>query len=144
VLHAAAVTERAGRGYPGVDAAIEARRADAGLVHTPRVLLEEEMAEHLVADEDGRFRFRYSREAAARAFEELAAAPARLKEVVCPTLLVRAKLSDLLTEEAAERAAAELRRCRVETVPGSHVVLWDALAETSALVRDFVTEPSRA
>ena len=143
-MHAAAAQERSGRGHTDVDAAIEARRVEAGLVHTPRALLEEEMAEHLVADEDGRFRFRYSREAAARAYEELAEAPARLKEIVCPTLLVRAERSDLLSEEAADRAAAELRRCRVATVPGSHVVLWDALAETSALVRDFVTEPSRA
>jgi len=27
---------------------------------------------------------------------------------------------------------------RVETVPGGHTVLWDALAETSAHVRDFL------
>ena len=37
-----------------------------------------------------------------------------------------------------ERVTDELRRVRVEHVPGGHVVLWDALAETSALVRDFL------
>jgi lipase len=130
--------------FASVDDAIEQVRAEAGLVHTPRALLEEEMAEHLVADEDGRFRLRYSREAAARAAESLFAHPPLLKEVVCPTLIVRAKGSTALGAAGAERAAAELRRSRIAVVPGSHAVLWDALAETGALVRDFVTERIRA
>ena len=57
-MHAAARAERRGGGYATVDEAIEQRRRDDGLEHTPRALLEEEMAEHLVADEDGRFRYR--------------------------------------------------------------------------------------
>jgi pimeloyl-ACP methyl ester carboxylesterase len=125
--------------FAGVDDAIERVRAENGLVHTPRALLEEEMAEHLVADEDGRFRLRYSREAVARAMEALFLTPPKLKEIVCPTLLVRAEESSALGAEGAERAAAELRRCQIAVVPGSHAVLWDALAETGALVRDFVT-----
>jgi pimeloyl-ACP methyl ester carboxylesterase len=130
--------------FANVDDAIEQIRGEAGLVHTPRALLEEEMAEHLVADEDGRFRLRYSREAAARAAEGLFQSPPKLKEIVCPTLIVRAEGSRTLGAEGAERAAAELRRCRIAVVPGSHAVLWDALAETGALVRDFVTERIRA
>jgi pimeloyl-ACP methyl ester carboxylesterase len=130
--------------FAGVDDAIERVRMENGLVHTPRALLEEEMAEHLVADEDGRFRLRYSREAVARAMEGLLLWPPKLKEIVCPTLLVRAEESSALGAEGAERAAAELRRCRIAVVPGSHAVLWDALAETGALVRDFVTERIRA
>jgi pimeloyl-ACP methyl ester carboxylesterase len=107
--------------------------------------LEEEMAEHLVADEDGRFRLRYSREAAAQALEALAdAPPPRLKEIVCPTLLVRADRSRLLSEDDAERAADELRRCTCRVVPGGHSVLWDALAETGALVREFLLAGIRA
>ena len=50
----------------------------------------------------------------------------------------------MLGEQGAERAAAELRRCQIAVVPGSHAVLWDALAETGALVRDFVTARIRA
>jgi pimeloyl-ACP methyl ester carboxylesterase len=130
--------------FGGVDDAIEQVRAECGLVHTPRALLEEEMAEHLVADEDGRFRLRYSREAAGRAAEAVFLSPPRLKQIVCPTLIIRAEQSSALGPEGAERAAAELRRCRVTVVPGSHAVLWDALAETGALVRDFVTERIRA
>ena len=130
--------------FTGVDEAIEQVRAEAGLVHTPRALLEEEMAEHLVADEDGRFRLRYSREAAERAAEALFEHPPMLKEIVCPTLIVRAEDSAALGAAGAERAAADLRRARVAVVPGSHAVLWDALAETGALVRDFVTQRIRA
>jgi len=134
-----------GCAYASVDAAIESYLSGGGLVHTPRALLEEEMAEHLVAGEDGRFRLRYSREAAAQALEELAdAPPPRLKEVVCPTLLVRAEQSTLLTEEDAEQAAAELRRCTIRVVPGGHAVLWDSLAETGALVRAFLLAGIRA
>ena len=130
--------------FTGVDEAIEQVRAESGLVHTPRALLEEEMAEHLVADEDSRFRMRYSREAAARAAEAVFLSPPKLKEIVCPTLIVRAEESTALGAEGADRAAAELRRSRVAIVPGSHAVLWDALAETGALVRDFVTVRIRA
>jgi lipase len=133
-----------GGAFAGVDEAIERARADAGLVHTPRALLEEEMAEHLVADEDGRFRLRYSREAAARALDGLFGSQPKLKEIVCATLIVRAEESRVLDEDDAMRAAAELRRCRLAVAPGSHAVLWDALAETGALVRDFVTERIRA
>ncbi len=59
-------------------------------------------------------------------------------------LLVRGERSGLLTAADAEMAAAALRRCRVEVVPGGHVPLWDALAETGALVKDFVAVPTRA
>ena len=130
--------------FVSVDDAVERLRAEAGLVHTPRALLEEEMAEHLVADEDGRFRLRYSRQAVAGAMDGLIFSPPRLKEIVCPTLIVRAEESKVLSAEDVERAAAELRRCQLAVVPGSHAVLWDALAETGALVRDFVTERIRA
>ena len=136
--------QRRSGAFASVDDAIEGLRSDAGLAHTPRALLEEEMAEHLVADEDGRFRLRYSREATARAADALLLSPPKLKEIVCPTLIVRAAESTTLGEQEAERAAAELRRCQIAVVPGSHAVLWDALAETGALIRDFVTERIRA
>ncbi len=143
-LRDAADAQRAAGGFGSVDEAIDHERAQAGLRHTPRALLAEEMAEHLVAAEDGSFRFRYSREAAAAALDELVDSDPRLKELVCPTLVVRADESELLTEDAADRAMAELRRGRLECVPGGHGVLWDALAETSALVCDFVFAGSPA
>jgi pimeloyl-ACP methyl ester carboxylesterase len=130
--------ERHGGSFGSVDEAISHLRRESGLEHTPRALLEEEMAEHLVADEDGRFRQRYSRSAASQAMDALRGTQPPLREVVCPVLIVRGESSDVLSERDAEQAAEELRRGRMETVPGGHCLLWDALAETSALVRDFV------
>jgi lipase len=137
-MHAAARAEREGGGYDSVDDAIERRRREDGLEHTPRALLEEEMAEHLVADEDGRFRYRYSREAAAAALDAIADPETRLGDVLCPTMVIGALGSTWLGEAELQRITDELRKVRVEEVPGGHVVLWDALAETSAHVRDFL------
>jgi pimeloyl-ACP methyl ester carboxylesterase len=137
---ALAETERDGQVFASVAAAVADWPGFAGLEHTPRALLEEDLAEHLVADRDGRLRFRYSHDAAAAALAAMAEpVAANLKEVVCPVLLVRGDHSQLFTAEDAAGAAAELRRCRIEIVPGGHTPLWDALAETGALVKDFVS-----
>ncbi len=141
---ALAGSERHGQVFVSADAAIASWPGYAGLHHTPRALVEEDVAEHLVVDQDGRLRFRYSHDAAAAALEALATPVENLKEVVCPVLLIRGERSDLLSAADAELAAAELRRCRIEVVPGGHVPLWDALAETGALVKDFVSARTRA
>jgi len=133
-----AAAERRGRIYVNADVAIADWPGYAGLYHTPRALVEEDVAEHLVVDQDGRLRFRYSRDAAAAALEEMAEPAEGLKEIVCPTLIVRGERSDMLSAADAAWAAGELRRPRVEVVPGGHVPLWDALAESGALVRSFV------
>jgi lipase len=130
--------ERRDTAVATVDEAIEEVRRSRELRHTPRGLLEEEMAEHLVADDDGLFRCRYNHAAAAAGYELMAAPEDALGEVLCPTLIVHGRESTWLSETDAEIAADAIRRCRVETVPGSHAVLWDALAETSAHVRSFL------
>ena len=91
-----------------------------------------------VADEDGQFRYRYSRAAAQAAFELMGTPEGGLKDVLCPTMLIHADHSRLLTDADVDRATDELRRVRVETVPGGHAVLWDAFAETGAHVRSFL------
>ena len=138
LMYAAARAQRSGGGYEGLEEAVERRRMEDGLLHTPRGLLEEEMAEHLVADEDGLFRYRYSREAAAQAFEVMADPETRLGDVLCPTLVVHGMDSPLVADVDIVAFSDAVRRLRVEEVPGGHVVLWDALAETSAYVRDFL------
>lgn len=130
--------ERDRNGFATVEDAIAAERSESGLVHTPSALLEEEMAEHLVAGDDGLYRYRYSREAAASALTHAADFSPELRAVVCPTLIIHGAESELVSEEEADRAVLELRRARLEVVPGGHAVLWDALAETSAHVREFV------
>jgi lipase len=138
MMRAAAEAERRGGGFAGLDEAIEDRRYADGLHHTPRALLEEEMAEHLVADDDGRFRYRYSREASATAYEEMAAPVVNLGAVLCPTMVVKAMGRSWLTDSDMERVTDQIRHVRIEEVPGGRVVLWDALAEASAVVRDFL------
>jgi esterase len=144
-VRALAESERHGQVFASADAAIANWPGYAGRYHTPNALVEEDVAEHLVADQDGRLRFRYSHDAAAAALEAQADPVDGLKEVVCPVLLIRGDRSDILSAADAELAAAELRRCRLEVVPGGHLPLWDALAETGALVKDFVaTQRTRA
>ncbi|MDX6591163.1 MAG: lipase [Gaiellales bacterium] len=138
MMRAAAESERRGGGFAGLDEAIEERRYTDGLHHTPRALLEEEMAEHLVADDDGRFRYRYSRDATATAYEEMAEPVANLGAVLCPTMLVKAAGRSWLTDADVELVTDQIRRVRIEEVPGGRVVLWDALAEASAVTRDFL------
>jgi lipase len=138
MMHAAAEAERRGGGFAGLNEAMDERRYVDGLHHTPRALLEEEMAEHLVADEDGRFRYRYSREASATAYDEMAEPVTTLGAVLCPTMVVRATGRSWVTDGDLEDVTDQIRNVRLEEVPGGRVVLWDALAESSAIVRDFV------
>src|SRR5437588_279337 len=112
-VHALARQEREGGGYESVDEAIERRRQEDRLEHTPRALLEEEMAEHLVADEDGRFRYRYSREAAGAALDEIARPESQLHEVLCPTMVIHGDRSPLLTGEDMQTIEDAVRRLRV-------------------------------
>lgn len=141
---ARAADERAAPAFASADEALATWAGYAGLEHTPHFLLEEDVAEHLVVDQDGRLRFRYSHEAAAAALEEAAEPAGSLKEIVCPVLIVRGERSELLSAADVERASLELRRCRVATVPGGHAPLWDALAEAGAHVKGFVVTRSRA
>ncbi|MGN6378042.1 MAG: alpha/beta fold hydrolase [Gaiellales bacterium] len=144
VLRRYAADERTAEPYETLDAAISRTLADGGLWHTPRALIEEDMAEHLVAGDDGWFRPRHSRDAAAAAMEALAdEEPPPLEDISCPTLLVRAEHSQLISEDHAAQAAEEFRTCSVHAVPGGHMVLWDALAETGALVRHFLVAGTR-
>jgi lipase len=141
---ALAAAERPAPSFASADAALATWAGYAGLVHTPRFLLEEDVAEHLVVDQDGRLRFRYSGDVAAAALETMAEPAGSLKEIVCPVLIVRGERSEHLSTADVERAVAELRRCRVATVPGGHAPLFDALAETGAHVKSFVATRSRA
>jgi lipase len=135
---ALAAAERSAPAFASADAALESWAGYAGLEHVPRFLLEEDVAEHLVVDQDGRLRFRHSNAAAAAALEAMAEPAGSLKEIVCPVLIVRGERSEVLSPADVERALLELRRCRVATVPGGHAPLWDALAEAGAHVKGFV------
>jgi lipase len=109
-----------------------------GLFSTPPELLEEERAQHL-EPVDGGFRWRYCRSAAVAILGELAAAPPPLEQIRAAVLLVvGADASVVAARQVGELRHALGNRLEVVSVPGGHVVLWDAFEQTAAAVRTFL------
>lgn len=136
---AAAQHELAKGPWASVEEALVARQAT--VEHTPRELLEEEMEQHLVEQPDGTWFYRYSKDAVAAAYREMATFPPPWEALRVPTLLVVAEHGKLVS--AAElvhyrRALGDL--LDVAVVPGGHIVLWDAYEETSAAIRAFLAD----
>jgi lipase len=131
-----AAQEREEKVYTSVE---EAMARWVGLFHTPREILEEEMREHLVADDDGRWRYRYSQPAAAEIHIELAKRPPPFEELRVPTLLVVGAESKLVSAAENERYRTALGDLlEVVVTPGGHSVLWDAFDETAAALERFL------
>jgi lipase len=121
-IEPAVATERADMflghlSFDSPDEAIDARLADGTLFTTPRETLVEEAHEHLEQDEDGRYRWRYSRAAVIAAWSEMATPPPLYPSV--PTLLVLGERS-WIPPYAPETGGLQVAR-----MPGGHVVLWD-------------------
>lgn len=128
---AAHAGEEARRGpFASGEAAIASRAAEAP--RAARAFLEEEMDAHLTDE----LRFRYSPLAAVTIFGELAAAPPASPR--CPTLLVVAETTDFTTPEAVARLEDTVDELTVVRVPGGHIVLWDAFAETADAIDAFL------
>jgi len=123
--------------WASVEEALEARAKT--VEHTPRELLEEEMEQHLVEQPDGTWFYRYSRDAVALAYHEMAKPPPAWDSLKVPTLLVvpdRGKLVSAAELVLYRDALGDL--LEVAVVPGGHIVLWDAYPETSAAIVDFL------
>jgi lipase len=139
IAYAIAEQELQERSFATAEEAIATRLESGDLTRTPREFLEEEMQEHLVESSDGRLRYRYSQEAVAAAYHEMATAPPPFGALRVPTLLV-------VPTHAKIVSAGELELCRaalgdllsVVVVPGGHIVLWDAYEETAAAIESFV------
>lgn len=111
----------------------------AGLLVGRSEPLETEIRDHLVLGEDGRYRFRYLREAVAEAYLGLAAPPPHWERANVPTLIVagaRSKLVSIGEVEVYRHSLGDL--LRVVVVPGGHSVLWDAFDETAAAIDEFL------
>jgi lipase len=139
--HSGALAEEARHeeSYDSVDEAIEARMRRSGLVHTPRDILEEEVAQHSFVAEDGQLHLRYSCDCVAEAYLQMGTPPPLFDALRVPTLVVVGALSVVVTAGQAElyrRALGE--RFALEVVPGGHSVLWDAFEETAAAVDAFL------
>ena len=117
--------------------AIEARLADGAT--TPRPFLEEEMREHLVPDAAGRYRFRYCQSTVVSLYGELTTPPPPPETLEAPTLLLYADEFGLVREEQVEEYRNALGdRLEIVTVPGGHMVYWDAWDETAAAIERFL------
>jgi lipase len=123
--------------FASADEGVEATFAD--LTRQPPDTLADEIREHLVQGDDGRFRFRYSSEAVAAGYLELAELPPPWWQTAVPTLLVAAMESKIVSVgEVAAYTQGLGDRLEVEVVPGGHSVLWEAFEETAGAIDAFL------
>ena len=106
----------------------------------PRESIDEEFREHLVQGEDGRLRFRYSQAAVVAALGELSQRPPDWELLQVPALLVVGADTDVTVPAVVEALRTELAGLEVVTVPGRHVVLWDAYEETADAIGTFLED----
>ena len=90
---------------------------------------------------DGLWRPRYLRAAVIAAYGEMAKPPP-LDRITAPTLLVRGADSEVVPDAILDVVCATLPSCESVTVPGGHIVMWDAFEETAAALLEFLA-PAR-
>ncbi len=106
----------------------------------PPDLIDEEFSEHLIQGEDGRLRFRYSQAAVVAALGELSQRPPDWELLQVPALLVVGADTDVTVPAVVDALRTELAGLEVVTVPGRHVVLWDAYEETANAIETFLED----
>ena len=136
---AAAENARRDRSYVSFEEGIDRRYEESVLTTAPRELVEGELAAHLLADDEGRFRYRYCQSAVVAAYGEMTREPPPFSHVRIPTLLVLGETSyipyDHLLDAHAEALGDLLR---VERITAGHTILWDALDDTFGAVERFL------
>jgi lipase len=136
----AAEDARRDRSYVSFGEGIDRRYEESVLTTAPRELVEAELLEHLLADEDGRYRYRYCQSAVVAAYGEMTREPPPFERVRIPTLLILGETSYLPYEALLDGHAAALGDLlEVVRLPAGHTLLWDALDETAAAVERFLT-----
>ena len=137
-LHVAELA-REDRSYASFEEGVDRRFEESGLRRTPKEHVAEDLRGFLVADHDGRWRYRYSQAAVVAAYGEMSSTPPSFEEVRIPTLLVLGKDSYVRYDDLLEEHRAALGDLlQVVTVPGGHTVLWDALEETASAISAFL------
>jgi lipase len=145
VALSAAEHARREREYVSFDEGVDRRFEESQLHRAPRELVAEELASHLVLDDDGRYRYRYSQAAVVAAYSEMASEPPPFEQVRIPTLLVVGEQSYVPYDHLLDAHHATLGDLLdVRVLPGGHTVLWDALAETAEAVAGFLAQPAEA
>ncbi len=106
----------------------------------PPALIDEEFREHLIQGDAGRLRFRYSQAAVVAALGELSQPPPEWQLLQVPALLVVGADTDVTIPAVVDALRTELAGLEVVTVPGRHVVLWDAYEETANAIETFLED----
>ncbi len=137
-LHVAELA-REDRSYASFDEGVDRRFEESGLHRTPRQNVVEDLEGFLVADDDGRWRYRYSQAAVVASYGEMSSAPPPFEDARLPTMLVLAEDSYVRYDDLIDDHRAALGDLlEVVTVPGGHTVLWDALEETADAISTFL------
>jgi lipase len=113
--------------------------------HADPSVIEAELRQHLFLGEDGRWRPRFARSAVVAAYGEMAKPPP-LERVQAATLLVRGADSEVVPDPLVEITLETMPHCELVTVPGGHIVMWEAFDETAAAMLAFLEDsrPQRA
>jgi lipase len=123
--------------YATPEEAVEACFEDKS--RRPGRSVEEEIRDQLAQGGDGRFRFRYSPEAVAAGYLEVAKLPPPWWRTAIPTLIIAGMESKFVSVgEVAAYTQGMGGRLKVEVVPGGHSVLWEAFDETAAAIDAFL------
>ena len=130
---------RRDRSYVSFDEGIDRRYEESVLTTAPRELVEAELREHLVPDDEGRWRYRYCQSAVVAAYGEMTREQPAFTRVRIPTLLLLGETSYLPYDALLDDHAAALGDLlEVIRIPAGHTVLWDALAETVNVIERFL------
>jgi len=123
-------------GWATVEEATIARNAGLGEELHPGVV--EDIAEHLVEGEDGRFRFRIHKPAVVTAWSEMCA-PLPEELAAVPALLVVADRAGLVTVKV-EAALVALFGGKLDVVhlDSDHMLYWERFDDTAAAVTSFL------
>ena len=102
-------------------------------------MVETELREHLVPDEDGRWRYRYCQSTVVAAYGEMTREQPAFTRVRIPTLLLLGETSYLPYDALLDDHTAALGDLlEVVRIPAGHTVLWDAFAETAGAIERFL------
>ena len=135
----AAENAREDRSYVSFAHGIDRRYEESVLTTAPRGVVEAELREHLLPDDDGRYRYRYCQSAVVAAYGEMTREPPPFESVRTPTLLVVGETSYLPYDSLLEGHSAALGDLlQVVRIAAGHTLLWDAFDETAAAIDSFL------
>jgi lipase len=139
VGYAAAENARRDRSYDSFEEGIDRRYEESVLTTAPREVVETELREHLVPDEDGRWRYRYCQSTVVAAYGEMTREQPAFTRVRIPTLLLLGETSYLPYDALLDDHTAALGDLlEVVRIPAGHTVLWDAFADTAGAIERFL------